>query len=164
MTHNLDFTLAPMTERDRTYLARLNFLTDVFGDEQAPLSSYFQEEAYFYVEKWTPESGGFVAWDGKIPAGGAWLNWDTETLREVGFAAAGIPEVAIAVESRYQGKGLASRLLAASTELARTKGAPGICLAVNTDNASAHAIYQHLGFVYEAEIPDYNYHVLVKRF
>lgn len=38
-----EFTLVPTTESDRTYIARLNFLTDVFGDEHADIGADFLE-------------------------------------------------------------------------------------------------------------------------
>ncbi|MBM7052196.1 MULTISPECIES: N-acetyltransferase [unclassified Rothia (in: high G+C Gram-positive bacteria)] len=159
-----DFTLRAMSEADATYLSRLNFLTDVFGDESAEPSSHFEEEYKFYVGQWTPESGGFIAWDGIIPAGGAWLNWGTDAHHGAGFVKEGIPEVAIAVESRYQGQGLASLLFDALIDLAREQGAPGICLAVDTRNESARAIYEHKGFEFAAEVPDSHYISMVKHF
>ena len=65
-------------ESDRTYIARLNFLTDTFGDERGELSSGFADDFSFYVENWEPNQGGFIAWEDLVPAGGVWLNWGTE--------------------------------------------------------------------------------------
>ncbi|MGP3701837.1 hypothetical protein ACR3EC_09940, partial [Corynebacterium diphtheriae] len=71
-----EFTLVPTTESDRTYIARLNFLTDVFGDEHADIGADFLEDYRFYVKQWDPTNGGLIAWSPKmIPAGGAWLVW-----------------------------------------------------------------------------------------
>lgn len=159
-----EFTLRAMTEADATYLARLNFLTDVFGDETANVSEHFEEEYKFYVGAWTPASGGFIVWDDIIPAGGAWLNWGTSELHGAGFVKEGIPEVAIAVEARYQGQGLASLMLDAAAEQAKLMDAPGICLAVDTRNTSARAIYEHKGFEFAAEVPGSHYIAMVKRF
>ena len=62
--------LRPTTEADRTYIARLNFLTDTFGDEHGTVPAEFDEDFTFYVDDWQPERGGFIAWRGNIPAGG----------------------------------------------------------------------------------------------
>lgn len=159
-----DFTLCAMTSNDATYLARLNFLTDVFGNESADISKHFEEEYEFYVNTWTPDSGGFIAWDQLIPAGGSWLNWGTDKLHGAGFVEEGIPEVAIAVEARYQGQGLASLLLDAVAEQAKLMGAPGISLAVDTRNTSAQAIYEYKGFKFAAKVPDSHYIAMIKRF
>lgn len=159
-----DFTLVRMGEADRTYLARLNFLTDVFGNEDAETSEHFLEEARFYLDSWKPASGGFVVWDGAIPAGGVWLNWGTERFHGAGFVEEGIPEVAIAVESRYRGRGLASLLLSAVADLAQEMNAPGVSLAVATGNESAYAVYEHLGFSLEQKVAGSHYVAMVKRF
>ncbi|MDN6460524.1 MAG: GNAT family N-acetyltransferase, partial [Corynebacterium flavescens] len=45
----MDFTLLPTAETDRTYLARLNFLTDVFGQEDKEVSPGFDEDYDYYV-------------------------------------------------------------------------------------------------------------------
>ncbi|SPJ40523.1 hypothetical protein CHUV2995_01318 [Corynebacterium diphtheriae subsp. lausannense] len=42
-----EFTIVPTTESDRTYIARLNFLTDVFGDEHADIGADFLEDCRF---------------------------------------------------------------------------------------------------------------------
>lgn len=159
-----DFTLVRMGESDRTYLARLNFLADVYGDEKADTTEHFREDARFYLDAWAPVSGGFVAWDGAVPAGGAWLNWGTDQFHGAGYIQKSIPEVAIAVEARYRGQSLATELLAATADLAREMGAPGISLAVDIRNELAHAIYEHLDFVFEKTLPDSYYVVMVKRF
>lgn len=157
-----ELELRPTTEADRTYIARLNFLTDVFGDESAQPCAEFDEDFEFYVDAWRANNGGFIAWKGNIPAGGVWLNWGTDERHGYGYAAADIPELAIAVEGRYKGQGIGTRLLDAATELARTLGAPGISLSVDDANPRAHRLYLHVGF---EEIGHHGDHtVLVKRF
>lgn len=142
----MDFTLLPTAETDRTYLARLNFLTDVFGQEDKEVSPSFDEDYDYYVRDWEPQDGGFIAWEGNIPAGGVWLNWGNEDRHGFGYVSADIPELALAVEPRYRGQGVGTRLLAAAAELAQKLGCPGVSLSVNTDNERAHRLYLHLGF------------------
>lgn len=138
--------LTPTTESDRTYIARLNFLTDTFGDEHAPISEDFDQDFDFYVRNWKPENGGFIAWEDGVPAGGVWLVWGTDDNHGYGHVAADIPELAIAVEARFGGRGVAKQLLDAATDLAATLGAPGISLAVHPENERAHQLYLRKGF------------------
>ncbi|AMO89147.1 acetyltransferase family protein [Corynebacterium simulans] len=157
-----DFELRHLTEADRTYLARLNFLTDTFGDEHKELTPQFEADFDYYLRGWNPSRGGFIAWSGAIPAGGVWLNWGTKDRHGYGHVAEGIPEFALAVEPRFRGQGVGTLLLDAATNLAREKGAPGVSLSVAIANERAHRLYLHLGFepVDEAE----GHIVLVKRF
>lgn len=156
------FELRRATESDRTYIARLNFLTEVYGDESKPLPPEANNWFAYYVDKWTPEGGAIIAWDGINPAGGVWLNWGTEAEHGFGHVEEGIPELAIAVEGRYKGQGLGSELLEAAAQLARELGAPGISLSVAYDNPRAARLYRHVGFV---DVDEHSEHyVLVKRF
>lgn len=142
-----EFTLVPTTESDRTYIARLNFLTDVFGDEHADIGADFLADYRFYVKQWDPTNGGLIAWSPKmIPAGGAWLVWGNNNDHGYGYVSEDIPEVAIAVEPRYRGKGVGSILLNKSLELARALGTPGLSLSVDDGNPRAKKLYERLGF------------------
>lgn len=145
---------APTTEADRTYIARLNFLTDVFGDEHAEVSSGFDRDFDYYVRDWHPEDGGFIAWDGNIPAGGVWLVRGTDERHGYGHVKEGIPELAIAVEPRYRGKGVAKQLL----ELVP---AP-VSLSVHPANERAHRLYLKAGFT-PTDIVREGHEVLVKQ-
>lgn len=129
---------APTTESDRTYIARLNFLTDVFGDEHAAISEEFDRDFDYYVRDWQPEGGGFIAWDGGIPAGGVWLVYGTEERHGYGHYREGVPELAIAVEPRYRGKGVAAQLLDI------VEGP--VSLSVHPDNKRAYQRYLKSGF------------------
>ncbi|ADK28667.1 GNAT family N-acetyltransferase [Corynebacterium pseudotuberculosis] len=144
---NQNIILVPTQEVDRTYIARLNFLTDVYGNEDSELSHNFINDTHFYVDQWVSKDGGFIAWDtNKIPAGGAWLLWGTSVNHGYGYVNEEIPEVAIAVEARFRGTGVASLLLKAAIALAQSLGAPGISLSVDKANTKAQQVYSHLGF------------------
>ena len=157
-----DMHLLPLTEADRTYLARLNFLTDTFGDEFKELPAQFDADFDYYLGGWEPSRAGFIAWEGNVPAGGVWLNWGTAQRHGYGHVAEGIPELALAVEPRFRGQGVGTMLIDAATNLAREMNTPGISLSVAKDNDRAHRLYLHLGFepVGAAE----GHIVLVKRF
>lgn len=158
------FELRLATEADRTYLQRLNFLTEVLGDEDAPLrADQYIPWREFYADSWQPEDGAFIAYDDLgIPAGGVWLLWgrrdetDGSDVAEndthntitagIGHVANGIPELSIAVEPRFRGQGLGTVLLNAAIEQARAMRAPGISLAVDVRNPRAHELYRRVGF------------------
>ena len=161
----LSVDLRPTTESDRTYIARLNFLTDVFGDESATPSAHFVDAYHLYVENWRPTGGGFIAVDSLgIPCGGIWLIYGTEEEHGYGHVEEGIPELAIAVENRNQGQGLGTRLLTAAIDQVRESGAPGISLCVDDDNPGAHKLYLRMGFEEVAYDSEHGYHGLVQRF
>ena len=157
-----DLLLVVATQSDRTYLSRLNLLTDTFGDEFGEVSAEFERDWIYYLENWSEDKGGFIAWRGRIPAGGVWLNWGTDEFHGFGHVEEGIPELALAVENRFQGEGIGTALLEAATELARQMGAPGISLSVAAENERAHRLYLHLGFEQVSERE--GHFVLVKRF
>ncbi|MCQ9369948.1 GNAT family N-acetyltransferase [Corynebacterium sp. 35RC1] len=165
-----NFLFTPTTESDRTYIARLNFLTDVHGDEGRAVTVAFAEDYHTYVERWTPERGGVIAWSNHIPAGGAWLIWGTEDHHGYGHVESGVPEVAVAVETAFRGHGLGRLLLNEAAKIARAAGAPGISLSVDADNHHAHEVYLKLGYKPvppSAQAPgasDSEYHRLILRF
>lgn len=144
----MEFHLRPATESDRTYLQRLNFLADVFGDEDGELKPDAVDGIETYVDAWNPQrDGGVIAFDSyRTPAGGVWLRyWATP---DEGNANLGpdVPELAIAVENRFAGHALGTTLLDAACQLARSQGAQRIALWVDPDNARARHRYEKFGF------------------
>lgn len=161
---SLTFDLHPTSAADRTYIARLNFLTDIFGDEHEAVSPAFDDDFQFYAKNWDPQDGGYVAWCGNIPAGGVWILWGNAESHGSGFVDESIPELAIAVEPRYRGAGLASQLINAATDLAKELGAPAISLCVDPRNENARAVYQHLGFEDADDAAESDMLVMIRKF
>src|SRR5699024_11936418 len=128
------------------YVRGSHFRSGTCGYEFDAGTVVFDRDWIYYLENWTDDKGGFIAWRGHIPAGGVWLNWGTDDLHGFGHVEDGIPELALAVENRYKGEGIGTALLEAATELARQMGAPGISLSVAAANKRAHRLYFHLGF------------------
>lgn len=143
------FTFRRATESDRTYLQRLNFLADVFGDETAEIGQGERDGVEGYVDDWDPDrDGGVIAFDEwRTPAGGVWLRYWAKP--EEGHANFGsdIPEIAIAVEGRFAGNRLAAQLLEEAAALAREKGSPKLALWVDPENPRARHRYEDFGFV-----------------
>ena len=148
MDYTPEFHLREAVESDRTYLRRLNYLTDVFGDEGANVGDSEREGAETYVGQWDPErESGIVAFDQfDVPAGGVWLRyWQSPDDGHANLSP-DIPEIAIAVENRYAGHRLAVKLLQAAVDLATRQGAPKVALWVDPDNARARHRYESFGF------------------
>ena len=144
----MEFTLRPASESDRTYIQRLNYLTEVFGDESAPLGESSLHGVAEYVDQWDPErDGGVIAFDPyRTPAGGVWLRyWQSPDDGHANLSP-DIPEIAIAVENRYAGHRLAVKLLQAAVDLATRQGAPKVALWVDPDNERARHRYESFGF------------------
>lgn len=148
MDYTPEFRLREATESDRTYLRRLNYLTDVFGDEGGNVGDNEREGAETYVGQWDPErESGIVAFDQfDVPAGGVWLRyWQSPDDGHANLSP-DIPEIAIAVENRYAGHRLAVKLLQAAVGLATRQGAPKVALWVDPDNERARHRYESFGF------------------
>lgn len=144
----MEFTLVRATESDRTYLRRLDYLADVFGDESRSRIGAVRS-AEEYVGKWSPErDGGFIAYDEElVPAGGVWLRyWQPDDDYTKANLGPDVPELAIAVENRSHGHRLGRTLLQAGCDLAAEHGAPLIALHVEPGNDRALHVYQSFGF------------------
>lgn len=144
-----EFTFRRATESDRTYLQRLNYLTDVFGDESAELGEDARAGVTPYIDNWSPDrDGGVIAFDEhRTPAGGVWLRYWESAGEGHAFIGPDVPEIAIAVENRFAGNQLAVKLLHEAAELAREQGAPQLALWVDPENARARHRYESFGFV-----------------
>ena len=143
------FTFRSATESDRTYLQRLNFLADVYGDETTESHPDVVPGVAQYVDAWNPlRDGGVIAFDSfRTPAGGVWLRyWDDPAHGHANLGPE-VPELAIAVENRYAGHQLGQQLLDRAVELARTQGAQRVALSVAATNPRARHRYETFGFV-----------------
>lgn len=64
------------------------------------------------------------------------------------------PEVAIALEPDFTGRGLGRELMARALDFARDRGAPGVSLTVDGANERAYRSYLAVGFEFVAAIPE----------
>jgi ribosomal protein S18 acetylase RimI-like enzyme len=99
-----------------------------------------------YVKDWG-RSGefGLVAIDNTHSLGAAWLRLFSSDNRGFGYVDEGIPELAIAVSPEYRGKGIGTKLLMQTIELARSLY-PAISLSVRANNPVIN-LYRRAGFV-----------------
>jgi RimJ/RimL family protein N-acetyltransferase len=66
-----------------------------------------------------------------------------------------VGEIRIITSSRYRGAGLGRRLAAEVFDLARSLGLKKITAQMTTDQTSARAAFEHLGFQVEAVLSDW---------
>ncbi|WP_034610250.1 GNAT family N-acetyltransferase [Cellulomonas sp. URHD0024] len=96
-----------------------------------------------------PDRAVLVADDGPVLIGYTMLVFSTPTDPEVVAALTLEPTVELSkcyVHPDHHGAGLAHALMASSLDVARTRGAAGIWLGVNQQNARARAFYERSGF------------------
>lgn len=144
----MEFTFHRATESDRTYLRRLNFLADIYGDESKEVRPEQLPDVERYVDEWNPQrDGGVIAFDQfHMPAGGVWLRYWTSPDQGYANLSPGTPEIAIAIENRYAGHRLGEALLREVVDLAREQGATQVALFVAEDNPRARHRYEAFGF------------------
>lgn len=90
---------------------------------------------------------GVIAEQGERLIGAAWIRAFSSETAQRGFLREDIPELAIAVERQYRGKGVGRVLLITLIERALSAGTPGISLHVNRRNTKALRLYRSIGFV-----------------
>jgi ribosomal protein S18 acetylase RimI-like enzyme len=88
---------------------------------------------------------GYVAADGEISIGAAWLRLWSGADRGFGYIRDRIPELGIAVLPDYRGRGIGAQLLASALELARLDFT-AVSLSVRSDNPALR-LYERSGFV-----------------
>lgn len=165
MSFHPKFEFRETTPHDVTYIKRLNYLAEVFGDETVtPAGEEFLHSNAFYTGAWNPVDGIIVSDETlDLPAGGCWYIFGTRELHGTGFVDESMPELAIAVENRYRGRRLGPALLERTMELARARGCPGVSLCVHVDNTGARKLYECTGFTFVDE-RDGGYIAMEKRF
>ena len=159
----------PATEEDRPTIHRLHRLTEVWdGDRDVDddLGPKFAADDVKYVDRWSAERDGAIIAEicGDV-AGGAWLRHFTADDPGSGYISDEIPEVAIALEPDFTGRGLGKKLMAAALDFARDRGAPAVSLTVDENNERAYRAYLGIGFEFTAGNAEAEgYRVMVHRF
>jgi GNAT superfamily N-acetyltransferase len=103
-------------------------------------------ESAHYVTGWPkPGDHGVIAEADGQPIGAAWLRFFRDDDPGFGFVTADVPELAIAVISRWRGCGVGRAMLRALAEQARSSGIRQISLSVGRENY-AHMLYLSEGY------------------
>jgi ribosomal protein S18 acetylase RimI-like enzyme len=100
-----------------------------------------------YVRNWgRPGDAGFLAEDEDVrPLGAAWYRFFTADEHGYGYLSPEIPELSVAVDPAYRGRGIGTALLEALRERARAEGVSALSLSVEEDNPALR-LYEGLGF------------------
>lgn len=136
-----------LTQLDEPFLWEMLYLAVFVPQGQAPLPRKIIHEPIIrrYVENWgLPDDIGFLAIDGNIPVGAAWLRHFSEDYQGYGYIDNTTPEMCIAVLPEYRGKGIGSDLIKQLFELAKDRYMQ-ISLSVSEENP-ARSLYERMGF------------------
>ena len=80
------------------------------------------------------------------PVGAVWYRTFAEANRGLGFVAADVPEMSIAVIASRRHEGIGRRLLAGLIDASIAQGYPALSLSVREDDP-ARGLYESVGFV-----------------
>lgn len=139
--------LRPITTADSAFLAEMLYQAIFVSEGGAPPPREIirQPELAQYIENWGRTGDlGFLAVDETTQdrIGAAWLRL---LPKGYGFVAADIPELSIAVDASYRGRGIGRQLMDAILQEAAAQF-KAVSLSVNAENRAA-ALYQQLGFI-----------------
>lgn len=99
-----------------------------------------------HLQDWPRGSDfGFIAWQGSIPVGAAWVKQFSSSEEPSVYFDDTTPELSIGVLQDYQGRGIGSRLLDKLLNEARSKKL-SVCLTVRHTNPAVRLYASH-GFV-----------------
>ena len=146
-------TVRPATTADLPFLWQMLFESAFTTDEARAAwraNPQHPPELAKYLDGWgRAGDAGVVAEDGRgLRTGAAWYRLFGGADRGDGVLAAGVPELAIAVEPEYRGRGIGGALLTALARTARDGGCARLVLSVDPRNGAARRLYERSGFVY----------------
>ncbi len=99
-----------------------------------------------YIAGWgRPGDAGVIAESDGHRIGAAWYRRFSDAAHGYGFLDAAIPELAIAVDPSWRGRGVGRSLLGALIARARAEGHAALSLSVEVDNPALR-LYEHAGF------------------
>lgn len=141
----------PLTSVDETFLRRMIYLAwrwDRVWDEAEYLAYESPPHPDNYVRAFGQRAGdiGVGAEDGGRLVGAAWCRVLTATNAGTGYVDDETPELAMAVEAPYRGRGVGRALLGGLIEGVRAAGYSMLSLHVAVDNRRARSLYDRLGF------------------
>jgi len=142
-------TIRATTVADIPFLWSMRFESVFTTDEaRAALRSEPPPGLVKYLDGWgRPGDGGVIALDGDLRVGAAWYRLFEATDRGEGIMAVrSVPELAIAVESNFRGRGIGGDLLIALVRRAGDNGYGRLMLSVDPRNVRARRLYERLGF------------------
>jgi len=128
--------ISPATSKDLKEMYKIELLSyrDPWPKEMFIMDYLFNSNSRYYSAKWMKKVVGFL---------GLWF----EEYR--------LHIVNIAVHPNYRGRGIGRKIMEFAIKLAEKERKNEIYLEVRESNVSAQKLYQHLGFKFSGEIPDY---------
>jgi ribosomal protein S18 acetylase RimI-like enzyme len=136
-----------LTQLDEPFLWEMLYYALYVPKGQPPLprETIHESKIRRYVENWgLPDDVGYIATDGDIPVGAAWLRKFSEENKGFGYIDNMTPEISVALLPEYRGKGIGSALLNQLFELTKERYA-SVSLSVSQENPSRR-LYERMGF------------------
>lgn len=100
-----------------------------------------------YLVGWgRPGDAGVVAEVAGDRVGAAWYRRFAAAMPGYGFVSEEIPEVSLAVEAAWRGRGIGRGLMRALMDRATADGIEALSLSVDASNAPALTLYESIGF------------------
>lgn len=144
-----DVRVRPAEAEDFTFLATMLGEAAVWRpDKPTPTAEQVLADARYarYLAGWPREGDYGLVAEQEGPVGAAWYRTFTEASHALGFVAADVPELAIAVISSRRHEGIGRRLLVDLIEVSVAQGHPALSLSVREENP-ARGLYESSGFV-----------------
>jgi ribosomal protein S18 acetylase RimI-like enzyme len=148
----MDINLRILEENDNNFLEEMLFEAIFLpASQKRGLSRdiIYQPELYMYINRWGRKGDmAIVAETGKTKrkVGCAWGRLFSADAKGYGYVADDIPELSIAVRSRYRNKGIGSMLLGRLISEYKLAGYRKISLSVSKQNPCAN-LYLREGFI-----------------
>jgi len=137
------------TADDEQFLQRM-LLAAAFppGVPMPPLASALEDPHLArYLAGWgRPGDAGVIGETGGRRVGAAWYRRFSAEAPGYGFIAVAVPELTVAVDAAWRGRGIGRGLLRELIQHARAEGQPALSLSVSATNAPAMRLYRSLGF------------------
>lgn len=141
-------TIRPASSDDAVFLRTMGVLAAGWRSG-APDEQAIAADPHFgrYIDRWGREGdAGVVALEDGRPVGAAWYRFFSADEPGYGFLDRETPEVSIAVDPAFRGRGVGTALLDALCERAQRDGLSALSLSVERDNPALR-IYERRGFV-----------------
>jgi ribosomal protein S18 acetylase RimI-like enzyme len=141
--------IRPALPADEPFLWRMLALTADLPPAEPPAVEAVRLDPGLspYLTGWgRAGDAGVVAEVAGEPVGAAWYRRYFAATPGYGFVAEGIPEISVAVDTAWRGRGVGRALVTALIERARSDGIEALSLSVDAANAAAIGLYLSVGF------------------
>jgi ribosomal protein S18 acetylase RimI-like enzyme len=146
----LDFKIRDIEPRDIPFLWEMLYQSLYVPEGEDPFPRDILNEPYIakYIDDWGQKGDiGLLAEKSNHPVGAAWLRLFSGENKGFGYVDSTTPDIGIALDEAYRGKGLGSRLMQELETRAITHGYKKLSLSVDPANP-ARRLYERNGYIH----------------